>query len=172
MPGLNRNENPFAFVGFKKSLIGGIVAGSIAIISQILIGRVYHGWEAKRLFDAVTTSSRYLDSAAAGGSSTIIALMLTMLSMGRNKKIKVESEFFKRIKTITLFSTIALISAVIQLQIFSMPLTEAKNADGNIFNYLYYFMIVYVAFIAGLMVSIILMLMDAVNTLIDTSKRD
>lgn len=154
------------FVGLKRALIGGGISFGVAVIAQLVIGFATPDWEVRQLMHAVATSSRYLATSTVGGASTIIALMLTMLGFGNKDQVSLDKHFYERIHVIAVLCTIGLIAAVLHLQIFSMPITEGDNADPQWFQYLYYVLIAYVAFMAGIMVVIVLMLQEAVSSLI------
>jgi hypothetical protein len=155
------------FFGSKKSLFGGILAGSIALGGQWLVGQVYSGYEARQLLEAVASSSLYLGGSVVTASATIIALMLTMISLTRQTKGEFDSIFFKRIQRIGLLSTVALISGILLLLFLSIPLQESNKVPAYYFKPIYYILIVFVAGLSGLLVSIVLMLMNAIDSLID-----
>jgi hypothetical protein len=41
------------FIGAKRALIGGLIAGGVVLGGQFLVGRIYSGTEARRLMEAV-----------------------------------------------------------------------------------------------------------------------
>lgn len=155
------------FLGSKKALIGGILAGSIALGGQWFVGQVYSGYQARQLLEAVASSSLYLGSSVVTASATIIALMLTMISLTKQTEGEFDAVFFKRIQRIGLLSTAAMISGIILLLFLNIPVQESDQIPAHYFRNLYYFLITFVAGLSGLLVAIVLMLLNAINSLID-----
>ena len=156
------------FVGTKKALIGGILAGATAFIGQWLVGNIYSGWEARKLLEAVTSSALYFSSSIVTAAATIIALMLTMLGLTRDSDSEFDSIFFKRIQRIALISTITLISGVLLLLFLSVPVQESNEVPSSWYTVIYYILIGAIALLSGLIVAVVLMLYNAVTSLIDT----
>lgn len=155
------------FLGSKRAIVGGLLAGAIALAGQWLVGQVYSGYKARELLEAVASSSRYLASSIVTASATIIALMLTMLSMTKQTDGEFDSVFFKQIQRIALFSTIALSAGILLLLFLSIPLQESDQVPSSWFRIIYYVLITFVAGLSGLAVGIVLMLLNAINSLID-----
>ncbi len=155
------------FLGSKKALVGGILAGSIALGGQWFIGQVYSGYQARQLLEAVASSSLYLGSSVVTASATIIALMLTMISLTKQTEGEFDAVFFKRIQRIGLLSTAAMISGIILLLFLNIPLQESDQVPASYFTIVYYILITFVAGLSGLLVAIVLMLLNAINSLID-----
>ncbi len=155
------------FLGSKKALIGGIVTGSIAVVGQWTIGQVYNGYEARQLLEAVASSSLYLGGAVVTASATIIALMLTMISLSKQAEGEFDSIFYKRIQRIGTLSAVSLILGILLLLFLSIPLQESNQIPTYYFKTIYYILIVFVAGLAGLTVAVVLMLLNAMNSLID-----
>lgn len=155
------------FFGSKKAAYGGLLAGAIALGGQWIVGQVYNGYEARQLLEAVASSSLYLASSIVTASATIIALMLTMLSMTKKSDSEFDSVFFKRIQHIAFLSTIALSAGILLLLFLSMPLQKSDQVPANWYKTIYYVLITFVAGLSGLSVGIVLMLLSAINSLID-----
>lgn len=93
--------------------------------------------------------------------------MLTMLSLTKQADSEFDSVFFKRIQQIALFSTIALSAGILLLLFLGVPLQESDKIPAQWFKIIYYVLITFVAGLSGLVVGIVLMLLNAVNSLID-----
>lgn len=158
------------FFGSKKALFGGLLAGSIALGGQWLVGQVYSGYEARQLLEAVASSSLYLGGSVVTASATIIALMLTMISLSKQSNNEFDSIFYKRIQRIGQLSATALIAGILLLLFLSIPLQESDKVPSAYFKPIYYILIIFVAGLSGLLVSIILMLLNAINSLISIVK--
>lgn len=155
------------FVGSTNALIGGIFAGAIALSGQWMVGQVYSGWEARRLLQTVIPSALFFASAIVTGAATVLALMLTMLSLTRHSSGDFDALFFKRVERIGLLATIALIGGVLLLLFLSVPVQESDDVPSQWFRTIYYVLIAYIALLSGLTVGIVLMLFNAIKSLIE-----
>lgn len=155
------------FIGGKKALFGGILAAAIALVGQWLIGQIYSGYEARKLLEAMSSSAHYLGSAVVTASATILALMLTMLSLSNQADKEFDTIFYKRIERIGLLTTISLAGGILLLLFLSVPLQEADNVPSRWFTSIYYILIGFLAILSGLLVAIVLMLLNTITSLID-----
>ena len=155
------------FVGSRTALVGGVIAGAIALGGQWMVGQVYTGWEARRLLQTVIPSALFFASSIVTGSATVLALMLTMLSLTRHSSGDFDALFFKRVERIGLLATVALIGGVLLLLFLSVPVQEADEVPSHWFRTIYYVLIAYIALLSGLTVGIVLMLFNAIKSLID-----
>jgi hypothetical protein len=154
------------FIGVKRALVGGILAGGVTIAGQYLVGRIYSGTEARQLLQAVVPSARSVGTGVLTASATILALMLTMLSLSRNATSKLESTFFKRVERIGLLCTVAMVSGILLLLILSIPVQESKQLPTSWYSIVYYTLISITAVVSGLFVAIVLMLYNAMQSLV------
>ena len=155
------------FIGSKKALIGGVLAAAIALGGQWLIGQIYSGYEARKLLEAMSSSAHYLGSAVVTASATIIALMLTMLSLSSQADDDFDTVFYKRIERIGVLATISLTGGILLLLFLSVPFQEADGVPNRWFTTIYYVLITFLAVLSGLLVAIVLMLLNAMTSLID-----
>lgn len=156
-----------SFVGTRKALTGGVIAGVIALSAQWLVGQIYSGWEARRLLEAVISSALFFGSSIVTGAATILALMLTMLGLTKSWDNDFDALFFKRIERIGLVATISLILGVLLLLFLSIPIQESDDVPSSWFTTIYYILISYIAVLSGLIVGVVLMLFNAITSLID-----
>lgn len=154
------------FIGAKRALVGGLLAGGVAIVGQYLVGQVYTGAEARQLLEAMVPSARSLGTSVVTASSTILALMLTMISLSRHATSGLEKTFFKRIQRIGLLSTVGLISAMLLLLFLSIPIQESQQIPASWYSIVYYTLITITAGVTGLLVAIVLMLYNAMQSLV------
>ena len=155
------------FIGAKRALIGGLLAGGVAIAGQYMMGRIYSGTEARQLLEAVIPSARSLGTSVVTASSTILALMLTMISLSRHATSGLEVTFFKRIERIGLMSTAGLVAAMLLLLFLSIPIQESQQLPSSWYSIVYYILITFTAAVTGLLVAIVLMLYNAMQSLVN-----
>lgn len=150
----------------KRAAIGGAIAGGVVLIGQWAVGRVYSGAEARQLLDAFVPSARAVGTGSITASTTILALMLTMLSLSRHATSRLEEMFFERVERIGLLSTIGLAASVLLLLLLTVPLQESQKLPQAWYTYVYYALIGLVAGVAALLVATVLMLYSAMQSLI------
>ncbi len=166
----SEHEQRILFVGARAAGIAGVVVGGIVVGSQFLIGRVYSGAEARQLVLAMAGPAGSLASAILAGLATILALMLTLLSLSRRLEQGLGLAFYARIERIALLSIIDMVAAIALLLLLSSPIQEAgeqarQAADLQV-TLTYYVLVGLTAVVAGLFVAIIVMLYNAVQTVI------
>ncbi len=169
--GKRQGENTL-FRGSRLAWLGGLVAALVAFFGQMLVGVVYNGFEAHALLEALIPSAHSLGGAVVQASATILALMLTLLGLSRKEIDDLERGFFRRIEQIALLSSIALASAILLLLFLSIPLQQSKTLPINWFQGIYYALLVIMAGIAGLVVAIVIMLYNAIQSIIQAVRPD
>lgn len=160
------------FFGSKYALVGGIIAGSIALAGQWMVGQVYSGWQAHKLLESVISAGLYFGGAIVTGSATILALMLTMLGVTRQTNSEFDAIFFKRIERIGKLSTISFIAGVLLLLFLSVPVQKSDEVPTSWYTAIYYILTSFIAILSGLIVTIVLMLFNAIESVINTLKPD
>ena len=155
------------FSGNNWSLIGGVAAVVFALSGNLLVGQIYSGFEARRFIEAMLPTTQTLTFASITASSTILALMLTLISFTRKLENEFDMFFYRRIKRIGLLSCVALITSILLLLFLSVPLQESDKVPLNWYRIIYYVIISLSALISGLVVTIVLMLFNAISGLID-----
>lgn len=148
------------------SFICGAAIVLLASTQPLLIGRIYRDVEAVELLKGLQSSSLYFGSAVAGSSATVLALMLTLLSMTNKLDVEFDRSIYGGIKLIGLISTVTFIGSVILLLGLSLPIGEFDNIPNHWFTILYYtFSIAYIL-LFGLVIVGILVLFDTINLLL------
>lgn len=150
----------------KWPFIGGGVAVIVTLAVKFLIGGVYSSGQAIKLIEALRDSSLYFGAAVATASATILALMLTLLGLGKNTESDFDEWVYRSINQIAIISTVSLCGAVFLLMLLSMPIGEFENFPTNWFIYMYYALVVLVALLAGLVITSVLMLYSAIRYVI------
>lgn len=163
----DENGKQTLFTGSRRAIIGGLLAAVIALFGQWLIGQVYGAYEARKFLEAMSASARYLGSSIVTASATILALMLTLISFVNQADKDFEQVFFRRIEKIGLLATIELIGGILLLLFLSVPFQESNEVPGSWFTIIYYVLIAFLAFLSGLLVAIVLMLLNAITSMID-----
>lgn len=153
-------------VDLRKAVVGGALATLVALAGTYATGRI-SGAEGRILLQAMLPSVRFLCSATMTASSTILALMLTLLGLSYETTPQIKSAHYKRIKQIALVDAISFVTAALLLLFVIVPLEETEAVPTGWYNTMYYVVIVMSSVLGGLIISVILMLYDAVTDIID-----
>lgn len=154
------------FVGEKWALIGGLLAAGVALLGQLLVGRTLQGVDARHMLSVTIPSIRAAGGSIITASGTILALMLTLLGLTNQASSSFDTVFYKRIERISLLATIALSGSVLILLLLSVPLQESQNISSSWYQGVYYVLIALIAAMAGLLIAIVLMLYNAIKSLL------
>jgi hypothetical protein len=165
-------ESSGLFIGDMWALFGGVLAAAIALVGQWFIGRNYVGAQAKFLLQAINNSALWLGGSVVTASATILALMLTMLSLSDQTKIDFDKVFFRRIEQIGVMTTISLAGGILLLLFLSIPLQATDDVPNQSFTVIYYILIVFLSLLAGLLITVVLMLLNAIRSLIEGVRPD
>lgn len=163
-------ESTGLFINDMWALFGGVLTAIIALVGQWFIGRNYSGEQTQYLLQAINNSALWLGGSVVTASATILALMLTMLSLSDSTKIDFDKVFFRRIEQIGVMTTISLAGGILLLLFLSIPLQASKNVPNQSFTVIYYILIVVLALLAGLLITVVLMLLNAIRSLIEGVK--
>lgn len=161
-----RDADSSLFVGGRYAAIGALLAIGVALGGHFLIGRVYSGGEAAQLIGAVIPSARSLASSVITATGSILSLMLTLLGLTNEANSKFDSHFYKRIQQIGLLSTISLATAILLLLALSLPLQQADNVPSDYYRLIYYLLIAISSILSGLLVAVVLMLYNALQSIL------
>ena len=155
------------FVGSRRALYGGVVAGAVALGGQWLLGMVYSGWEARQFLESMSSSALYFGSAIVTAAATILALMLTILSLTSQTDDDFDKVFYLRVERIGKLATVALMGGIILLLFLSIPIKESDKVPSYWFTIIYYILMTFLALLAGILISIVLMLQNSISSLIN-----
>lgn len=117
----------------RTLLVAGSAGGLAAVllgVAMFAMGRVGSG-EARQLLEGMMPTSRFLCAAVITGSATILALMLTMLSSGRQVDDQLPPSHYRRVRHLSRMSMIALISSTSLLTLMCLPIYEQTNEIPN-----------------------------------------
>jgi hypothetical protein len=131
----------------------------------VMTGQIY-GHEAKNLLTALTSANLYYGSAVAGASATILALVLTLLSLAHGRMEDPPKAMFTRLHAIASFCVYSFIGAVILLLFSSFPFQEFNEEQQMLYKISYYVISAWNGMLAGHMITIILILRDTITFLI------
>jgi hypothetical protein len=151
------------------AIIGAITAALIVLTGLVVVGRVDDPTYAQNIIEAMSPPLQMLGFATITATITVLVLTLTMLTVMNEIERKFGKRFYKLIERMGLMATICLMLSVLLLAILGIPFHDADTEIAQQVSILGYYMLVFVeAIISGLLVALILMLFDAVKSIIRT----
>lgn len=156
---------PDIAVDLRKALLGGGLAVLIAIAGSTVVGNLY-GAEGLLLLEAMLPTTRFLCSAMMTATATILALMLTILSLSSSSSNQIHASHYKRIQQIALLDMLAFVGATFLLLVLNIPLEESDSLSTEWYNVSYYVILVYSSVLGGVLISIVMMLHAAIRDMI------
>lgn len=150
----------------RLAFIAAVIVFVVTIIGSFVIGSIYSAAQAQTFIEAIVPSVRTLSFAVITSTSTVIALQMTMLGFAHRLENEFDREFYSRVRLIAMLGAIALTSATLMLLLMSIPITEAENLKVW-YQAIYWMIVIGSGWIAALLVSIIIVLYQALIGLID-----
>ena len=149
----------------KKALFGGIIGTIIAGLGGFLVGNV-SGYEAKELIRTSLPGINTLCNTIVLASATILALLLTLLSVSSSTSNKLKKEHYTHVLLIAKIDTIVFVASMIIFQLLNIPITESESVPNSWFSTIYYVSLIASSILSGGLISVVLMLYNAVTSII------
>ncbi|MDN3492562.1 hypothetical protein [Winogradskyella bathintestinalis] len=149
----------------KNAIYGGALATLFTGLGIFLLGNV-SGYEAKHLLKESLEGLNMLCNTIVLASATILALLLTLLSVSSSSQNTIKKRHYYQVLSIAKFDVILFISALIIFQFFNIPITESDNVPTSWYDMIYWVTLASTSVISGMMIGVILMLYNAVTNLI------
>ncbi|WP_204345602.1 hypothetical protein [Psychroserpens algicola] len=149
----------------KRALSGGIIASFVIGLGAYFLGNI-SGYEAKELIKTSLPGTNTLCNTIVLASATILALLLTLLSVSSSTKSKLTAEHYKHVLLIAKIDTVVFVAAMIVFQLLNIPITEADNVPTSWYSTFYYLSLALSAILSGGLISVVLMLYNAVSSII------
>jgi hypothetical protein len=149
----------------QRALYGGVVAAMITGIGAFILGSL-SGYEAKILIKASLPGINTLCNTIVLASATILALLLTLLSVSSGSKSKLKDDHYIQVLRIARIDTSVFIVALICFQLFNLPITEAEDVPSNWYATIYYISLGMSSILSGALISVAIMLYNAVVNII------
>lgn len=156
----------FTFIkNHKTAFLGGLLASVFTAIGVFLLGNL-SGYEAKNLLKESLSGLNMLCNTIVLASATILALLLTVLSVSSGFGNKIKKKHYYQVLNIAKFDVILFISALILFQFFNIPILESDQVPVSWYDIIYWSTLIFTSIISGMMITVILMLYNAVTNLI------
>lgn len=149
----------------KRAIIGGAVSTLIMAIGTFILGEL-SGYQAKALLATSISGMNMLCNTVILGSSTILALMLTLLSLSRAAESNLTETHYRNVLLIAKSDTILIIVTVITFLLLNLPITEADGLPGSWFTTIYYVSLGMASIVGGGFIAVITMLYGTIANVI------
>lgn len=149
----------------KRALFGGIIAAILAITGSFLVGNL-SGNEAKQLIDIFIPGLNTLCNTIVLASATILALLLTVLSLSTSSNSRLKDSHYRHILLIAKVDTIVFVVSLLSFQLFNTNITQSDQIPAHWFDVIYYTILIISSCLCGALISVVLMLYNTVTNII------
>lgn len=149
----------------KRAIVGGVVSTIVMGTGTFILGEV-SGYKAKELLGSSLSGINMLCNTVILGSSTILALMLTLLSLSRAANSHLTKQHYRNVLKIAKFDTILIIAAIITFLMLNLPFTESAQVPNSWYAIIYYVSLGMASVLGGGMVAVITMLYGTIANII------
>lgn len=150
-----------------QAAIAAVLASVVTFGGGYAVGSIT-GFEALRLLEASLPTIRFLASGTMTATATILALMLTLLSLSYGTDFRMRDVHYRRVKVIARVDTIGFVISTVFLLLLIIPLEETEQVSPDLYATIYYGVLATSAGIGGVLIAIVLMLYQTVCDVIDT----
>lgn len=150
----------------KRHALTSSVVTTLLIASAVFLTGQISDYEARVLIENAMPSVRFLTSAVMTVTATILALMLTLISFSHSVDSEITGTFYQRIKLASLVTTGTFIFATALLVLCSVPISQSDSVPASWYDIIYYTLITFAALLAGVLVSVAIMLYYTIRNLI------
>lgn len=153
-------------IDMKKAVMGGFFSFLIILIGGYLVGEASHA-EAYHLFEMILPTTRALCRTLILALGTILALMLTLISLSVDLEHEIKWTHYVRVRQIAFIVTFTLIITFFTYLLLNIPITESDEASLEWFTYIYYATSGMASILGGLFITIVLLLYNTVRDMIN-----
>jgi uncharacterized protein YybS (DUF2232 family) len=150
----------------RVSITGGVIAAVILCLAGWLLGGL-HGQEALVLLEKSIRGFELLCNTIILACATILALLLTLLSVSIGTKVSLKQKHYVQIRRLATADTVVLITAVIIFQLLNIPITKAENVPTDIYDYIYWATLGITSILCGAFIFVVLLLYTTFRNLVD-----
>lgn len=149
----------------KRAILGGGISLVAIFTGATLLGEL-SGYEAKELIKNSIAGLNTLCNTIALASATILALLLTLISLSAGSGSKLKDEYYRNVLQIAKLDTAVFIASVITFLIFNLPITESESVPSNWFSWIYYSSLAVSSVLSAALIVVVLMLYNTVVNII------
>ena len=161
-------------VNQTRILVVGGVSLVIALVIIQALGRIYNDYQALDLLHAMSGALQFLGSAIFTALATVLALILTSVSfLGQLQAERLPSHYLGLVRQ---SAHLAITGMALSLALMLLTIFPASRADAlpqtNLIVILYYVMIGLVSVLVGVVMMLMLLLLDTIQTILASLPHD
>ncbi|MFB6352241.1 MAG: hypothetical protein ABEN55_23135 [Bradymonadaceae bacterium] len=144
---------------------GGGAVAIIGIGSLLLVGHLSQ-MQAFDLLKTMLPTTRFLCSGIMTATATVLALMVTLISLSYSTEPSLRDLHYKRIQRIAMLDAIAFTGALLLLLFIMIPMEEAAVIPYAWYSFVYYGVVLVASTLGGMVVSVMMLLYTETKELI------
>lgn len=152
-------------IDVRNAIVGGAVAAAGIFLGIFFIGEVGN-YEALVLLESILPTTRFFCSSAITASATMLALMLTVLSLGQGGDKNLRGDYYRRVQQIAWLGVLTFCTGVCLLLILNLPLAEEKENFQPYYKVIFYFIMSVSALLGGALITLAILIYKAVSDII------
>ena len=149
----------------KRAIVGGVVSTIVMASGTIILGQI-SGYKAMELLKHSMSGINMLCNTVILGSTTILALMLTLLGLSRSTESRLTKRHYKDVLIIAKSDTILIVVAVITFLMLNLPIRESESVGTSWYETIYYVSLSMASFLGGGFIAVVMMLYGTITNVI------
>ncbi|MGA8854464.1 MAG: hypothetical protein WB492_09840 [Christiangramia sp.] len=149
----------------KRAIMGGVVSTIVMATGTFILGQI-SGYKAMELLRNSMSGINMLCNTVILGSTTILALMLTLLGLSRSSESRLTDRHYKDVLMIAKSDTVLIVVAVITFLLLNLPISESKEVGSNWYETIYYASLGMASLLGGGFIAVVMMLYGTITNVI------
>ncbi|MBT8295238.1 MAG: hypothetical protein KJO51_02370 [Gramella sp.] len=149
----------------KRAIVGGIVSTVVMGSGTFILGQI-SGYKALDLLQNSMSGINMLCNTVILGSTTILALMLTLLGLSRSSESRLTDRHYKDVLMIAKSDTILIVAAVITFLMLNLPISESEQVNTSWYETIYYVSLGMASLLGGGFIAVVMMLYGTITNVI------
>ncbi|TBW29204.1 hypothetical protein [Gramella sp. KN1008] len=149
----------------KRAIVGGVVSTIVMATGTFILGQI-SGYKALELLKESMSGINMLCNTVILGSTTILALMLTLLGLSRSSENRLTDRHYRDVLMIAKSDTILIVVAVITFLMLNLPISESEEVNRNWYQTIYYVSLGMASLLGGGFIAVVMMLYGTITNVI------
>ncbi|SDR79276.1 hypothetical protein [Gramella sp. MAR_2010_147] len=149
----------------KRAITGGVVSTIVMGTGTFILGQI-SGYKAMELLQNSMSGINMLCNTVILGSTTILALMLTLLGLSRSSESRLTDRHYKDVLMIAKYDTVLIVVAVITFLMLNLPISESNEVGASWYETIYYTSLGMAALLGGGFIAVVMMLYGTITNVI------
>lgn len=149
----------------KRAVVGGVVSTIVMATGAFILGQI-SGYKAMELLKNSMSGINMLCNTVILGSTTILALMLTLLGLSRSSNSRLTDRHYRDVLMIAKADTILIVAAVITFLMLNLPISESEEVTRSWFQTIYFVSLGMASLLGGGFIAVVMMLYGTIANVI------